>query len=205
MKALILLLKGIRKTYRIFLHIYNQLFTHLVFLVNGVKYKSFATRGVPVITIDEKSEIIVGKLLRMNNGTSSNNIGFNTPCQLGATNGAKLIIGDNVGMSQTSMFALSSDIIVGNNTLLGGGVKVYSSDFHSIDWSDRRNPIKDKKTRNSKKVIIGNDCFIGAGVIILKGVEIGDRSVIGAGSVVTKSIPSDCIAAGNPARVLKRM
>lgn len=204
MKALIIFLIGIRKSWRIFFQFYNQLFTHLVFLVNGVEYKSFTTKGIPIITIDGSSKIVVGKSLTMNNGTSNNNIGFNAPCQLGATNGAKLIIGDNVGMSQTSIFALSSDVIVGNNTLFGGGVKVYSSDFHSINWEDRRYPARDKKKRLCNKVIIGHDCFIGAGVIILKGVEIGDRTVIGAGSVVTRSIPSDCIAAGNPAKVLKR-
>ena len=67
----------------------------------------------------------------------------------------------------------------------------------------RRNPIIDQKNRKSAPVVIGEDCFIGAGTTILKGVTIGDRVVIGAGSVVTKSIPADCIAAGNPCRVIK--
>ena len=51
---------------------------------------------------------------------------------------------------------------------------------------------------------IGKNCFIGGRSLILPGVEIGDNCIIGAGSLVTKSVPSGCIAAGNPARVLKR-
>jgi galactoside O-acetyltransferase len=50
---------------------------------------------------------------------------------------------------------------------------------------------------------IGNNCWLGAGVIVLGGVTIGDNSVIGAGSVVTKDIPSNVIAVGNPCRVLR--
>lgn len=57
----------------------------------------------------------------------------------------------------------------------------------------------------SAPVIIGDDVFIGARAIILKGVTIGDGAVIGAGSVVTKSIPPRVIAAGNPARIIKEI
>lgn len=59
--------------------------------------------------------------------------------------------------------------------------------------------------RKCKPVVIGDDCFIGAGTMILKGVTIGARSVIGAGAVVTKSIPSDEVWAGNPAKLIKKL
>ncbi len=59
------------------------------------------------------------------------------------------------------------------------------------------------KNRIDKEIVIEDDVLIGMNSIILKGVHIGARSVIGAGSVVTKDIPADCIAAGNPARVIK--
>ena len=54
-------------------------------------------------------------------------------------------------------------------------------------------------------MVIGEHCWIGGHVTILPGVTIGDRSVIGAGAVVTKDVPPDCLAVGNPARVVKRL
>lgn len=59
--------------------------------------------------------------------------------------------------------------------------------------------------RRYASVTIGDDCFIGAGVIILKGVTIGARCVIGAGSVVTKDVAADIIAAGNPVKVIRQI
>ena len=148
-------------------------------------------------------KISVGNGLRMNNGNSANNIGFSAPCSLMAIGGAHLLIHDNVGMSQTALCAVGADITIGRNTLLGGGVRVYSSDFHSLHYIDRRDEKVDSSKRQSAPVVIGEDCFIGAGTVILKGVTIGDRTIIGAGSVVTKSIPADCIAAGNPCKIIK--
>ena len=63
--------------------------------------------------------------------------------------------------------------------------------------------MKDMANRVDKEIIIDDDVLIGMQVTILKGVHIGARSIIGAGSVVTKDVPCDCIAAGNPARVVK--
>lgn len=57
--------------------------------------------------------------------------------------------------------------------------------------------------RHDAKTVIGKNCFIGAGAIILPNIEIGDSVIVGAGSVVTKDIPSNCAVAGNPARVIK--
>ena len=89
--------------------------------------------------------------------------------------------------------------------LMGGGIKIYSSDFHSLDYMHRRSIDIDKQNKKSSPIHIGNDVFIGAGSTILKGVTIGDRSIIGAGSVVTKSIPSDEIWAGNPAKFIRKV
>ena len=56
-----------------------------------------------------------------------------------------------------------------------------------------------------KRIVIGEDCWLGGNVIVLPGVTIGKGSTIGAGSVVTKDVPDYCVAAGNPARVLKKI
>lgn len=76
------------------------------------------------------------------------------------------------------------------------------NDVHQIDYAERRTS---KGIIQSSPVVIEDDVWLGANVIVLKGVTIGARSIIGAGSVVTKSIPADCIAAGNPARIIKHL
>jgi maltose O-acetyltransferase len=77
-------------------------------------------------------------------------------------------------------------------------VQIYTA-THPIDAVLRRSK------ENGKPVIIGDDCWIGGGAIICPGVTIGNRCVIGAGSVVTKDIPDDSLAAGNPAKVIRKI
>lgn len=179
--------------------------TRLRLAGNGVRYSSYRIVGVPVIQVEGGGGIVLGNNFAMNNGMKANQIGFNTPCVLRAEGGGSIFIGENVGMSQTTLIAKNVDIAIGNNVKLGGGVKVYTTDFHCLDYMKRRDPKSDMSERKCLPVSIGDDCFVGAGVIILKGVTIGARSIIGAGSVVTKDIPSDSVAAGNPCKVIKRI
>lgn len=208
MSPLIFIYKAVRKLWRILLRDpFCHVATSVVMRGNGVRHGSFHTNGIPVITVDrKKSRIIIGGNLRMNNGQADNCIGFPARCSLMALEGGAIHIGDNVGMSQAAICAIGADITIGNHALLGGGVKIYSSDFHSLNYLDRRDyKVADRNNCKCAPVTIGEDCFIGAGTIILKGVTIGDRTIIGAGSVVTKSIPADCIAVGNPARMIKKL
>lgn len=186
-----------------FVRLSDMFHTKIRLWANGVESKNYRIVGVPFIQVS-CGKIVFGKNLEMNNGMKSNQIGFNSPCIFRAEN-ASITIGDNVGMSQTTLIAYNADITIGDNVKLGGGVKVYTTDFHCLDYMKRRDPKVDMCERKCVSVTIGNDCFIGAGVIILKGVKIGDRSIIGAGSVVTKDIPADCIAAGDPFRVIKHL
>lgn len=201
MKVRLYMYKMLRKTCLGIKGFVDYTLTWIVFFCLCEKYHNFKTKGVPFIdvSIREKSSIHIGKNFKMNNGMAGNQIGFgDSPCVLQAIGGS-IVIGDNVGISQTALIACyGAKIIIGNNTLLGSGVRIYTTDFHSIDYLLRR---KETRLQNivGKDVSIGNDCFIGAGVTILKGVVIGDRSVVGAGSVVTKNIPADEIWAGNPA------
>ncbi len=89
--------------------------------------------------------------------------------------------------------------------MVGGNVRIFDHDFHSLDFRHRRKGGGDSEHIKSAAVIIEDDVFIGANAIILKGVHIGARSVVGAGSVVTsKDIPPDSLIIGNPARIVKR-
>lgn len=177
--------------------------TKWYFFSLDVKTNGYKTNGVPIVNVINGC-IKIGKNFKMNNGLSLNTIGFTTPCVLIAKD-ARLIIGNNVGISQTSLIASNADIIIGDNVLMGAGTKIYSSDFHSLNNECRRDSTIDSANCKSKTVCIGNDVFVGAGTTILKGVSIGSKSIVGAGSVVTHSIPSNEIWAGNPAKMIRKI
>ncbi len=104
-------------------------------------------------------------------------------------------------------------IKIGNGVNIGGDCIIMDTDAHNLDWKIRAGLVKnsegmiieDTTSALSAPIEIEDHAFIGTRSIILKGVTIGARSIIAAGSVVTKSIPPDCIAGGNPCRVIKQM
>lgn len=118
-------------------------------------------------------------------------------------------IGHNTGLSSPCVWA-KERITIGNYVNMGGDCILMDSDAHSLDWRvrDSGEMVSPKQSRDNAEakcapIVIEDHVLIGARSIILKGVTIGEGSVIGAGSVVVKSIPPHCIAAGNPAKVIK--
>jgi len=105
-------------------------------------------------------------------------------------------------MSSTVLWA-HNKIVIGNYVKIGGNCILIDTDAHNLDFSIRRGQYTD--WGESAPIVVEDDAFIGANCIILKGVTIGARSIIAAGSVVTKSIPADCVAGGNPARVIRQL
>ena len=89
---------------------------------------------------------------------------------------------------------------IGNNVMCGPEVITYTNS-HKFDSVTI--PMCEQGYTTSKKIRIGNDVWIGARVIILPGITIGDGSIIGAGSVVTKNVPNYSIVAGNPAKIIR--
>ena len=120
-------------------------------------------------------------------------------------------IGHHVGMSSPCLWA-KERISIGNFVNIGGDCIIMDSDAHNLDWRIR-DSLKmvspkmslDNYTAKCAPIVIENHVLIGARSIILKGVTIGHGSVIGAGSVVVKDIPTNCIAAGNPCKVIKML
>lgn len=146
-------------------------------------------------------QIIIGNNLTISSGFCYNPINRNIRTALFVENGATLSIGDNVGISGACLWA-HERISIGNNVKIGGDTIIIDSDCHSLDYQ-KRSSLNDQKYKVNKPITIENDVLIGARSIILKGVTIGARSIIGAGSVVVKDIPSDCLAAGNPCKVIR--
>lgn len=111
--------------------------------------------------------------------------------------GFNLKFGRNVFVNFNFSALSGAEIEIGDNCLIGPNVGVYTA-MHPLDPEKRNSGIN-----FSRRVKIGANCWIGAGAIILPGVEIGEGCTIGAGSVVTKDIPPRCVAAGNPCKVLR--
>ena len=112
-----------------------------------------------------------------------------------------LEIGNRVGISHANITAYDK-VVIEDDVLIGSGVKIWDTDFHPIDYTER---IKSEVDGTTKPIVIREGAFIGGCSIILKGADIGKRAVIGAGSVVTGKIPDDEVWAGNPARFIKRI
>ena len=143
--------------------------------------------------------ITIGERFVAHSCSKGNSIGVFQPVIITAWGkGAEVIIGDDVGLSGCSITA-ERRIRIGNRVLVGAGVLIIDSDAHPLTPEGR----KAKEMAATAPIEIGDDVFIGARAIILKGVTIGDGAVIGAGAVVVKDVPPRSIVAGNPARVLK--
>lgn len=132
----------------------------------------------------------------------SNGIDSNTRSQIFVTNGSTFTIGDHSGFTSASINC-SCGITIGNYVKIGAGCLFLDTDFHASDWRQRCNPKTDGINAKSAPITIDDHVFIGARSIICKGVHIGEHSVIASGSVVVKDIPANCIAGGNPCKVIK--
>ena len=108
-------------------------------------------------------------------------------------------LGENVFINYNGMMLDGGLITIGDNTQVGPNCQFLTPN-HPIDYIERRKPIE-----KCSPITIGQDCWLGGGVTVCPGVTIGDRCIIGAGSVVTKDIPSDSMAVGNPCRVIKKL
>ncbi|MCX6232337.1 MAG: DapH/DapD/GlmU-related protein [Bacteroidetes bacterium] len=156
---------------------------------------NLTTRGLLIIKRIPKSTIVIGNNCRFNNRPTSNHIGINRPCIISTQmENASIIIGDNCGLSGTVIGCFKS-IILGNNVMCGANTLITDSDWHPTD----------PRSGSPKPIIIEDNVWLGVNVTILKGVKIGANSVIGAGSIVTKDIPSNVIAAGNPCKVIQAL
>ena len=116
--------------------------------------------------------------------------------------GEHIHLGNNVEINMNCVFLDCNRIEIGHHSGIGPGVHIYTV-YHPINAKDRLGEKSNFWRSQTSQVKIGNNVWIGGGSIILPGVTIGDNTTIGAGSVVTKDIPSNVLALGNPCRVVR--
>ena len=180
----------------------DRILNPILFAAHGVHCDGSlkGVRGIPTIRRSRKGGIRIGKGFQANAGKSRNMIGSGTRLLLRTVGEGQIRIGDRVGMSNCAIVSYDH-VTIGDDVMIGGGVRIWDSDFHPTDFAARTSDYTNSGAH--APVTIENGAFIGADALILKGVTIGEKAVIGAGSVVTKSVPAGEIWAGNPARKIR--
>ncbi len=122
----------------------------------------------------------------------------NINIQIGASFSKDTILGNNSGIGERAL--ITRNVVIGNDVMMGPDVKIYTVNH---EFSNTKIPMNKQGFRNSRRVVIEDDVWIGANVIILPGVTIGKGSVLGAGCVISKDVEPYSIMVGNPARKVK--
>ncbi len=164
-------------------------------IFRGIKFKNFPLfNGITYFKKGRRNLLLIGDNCIFLSRSTSNLIGINRPCIISSIgeNGSVLKIGNNCGFSGT-VIGCFEKITIGDNVKCGANTIITDSDWHP----------EDPRSSAAKPVVIEDNVWLGVNVVVLKGVKIGSNSIIGAGSIVTKDIPSNVIAAGNPCKVIK--
>lgn len=157
--------------------------------------KDCSFRGWASFHITDGSRVIIGGNCRFNSRTTSNRIGVNHKCMISTLEkNALLQIGSGSGFSGVSIGCFKK-IVIGNNVKVGANVLITDSDWH----------LDDPRVSEPKPILIKDNVWLGYGVVVMKGVTIGENTIIGINSVVTKDLPANVVAAGNPCRILKKL
>ena len=167
-------------------------------------------KGVPVIFNKKGANIAIGDKCTIKSSFLSNLVGlYSRTIIVTRAPEAFIKIGNNVGISGATIYARKG-ITIGDNTAIGGNVKILDNDFHPIEAEKRIELLNNPNGGDSdlvpaKEIVIGRNCFIGCNSIILKGTVLGDGCVVGAGSVVSGKFKPGAVIVGNPGREIKNM
>ncbi len=160
----------------------------------------------PILKLPENSKLILGSKVVLNSDAKNSNTALTFSCTLVCGLIGTIKIGNNTMLNGVSITAYNC-VTIGENCQIASCTMISDTDFHPLNAKQRELECMgykiDHSIVNKKPVSIGNNVWIGWGCVILKGVTIGNNCIIGAGSVVLNDIPSDTLAAGNPAVVKK--
>lgn len=189
----------------------NSNWFKFVLRATKVKYgKNLLLKGIPIIFNKAKAELTIGDNCLIKSSFLSNLVGlYSRTIIVTRVPGAYIHIGNNVGISGATIYARKG-ISIGDNTAIGGNAKILDNDFHPHDWETRNQYLLDPNGGDAdvvpaREIKIGKNCFIGCNSIILKGTVLGDGSIVGAGAVVAGRFEENCVIAGNPAKVIRKL
>ncbi len=182
----------------------NSNWFKLVMKATGVSYgKGLLLKGMPIIFNKRGARLAIGESCTIKSAFLSNLVGlYSRSIIVTRTPEAEILIGDRVGISGATIYARKR-ITIGDDTLIGGNVKIIDNDFHPIEIEARN--ADDKDRIGVRPVTIGKNCFIGCNALILKGTELGDGCVVGAGAVVCGKFEANTVIAGNPAKAIRKI
>lgn len=187
----------------------NSNWFKLIMKITNVDFgKDLLLKGIPIIFNKKGAKLKIGKNVTIKSSFLSNLVGlYSRTIIVTRSPEAKIIIGDNVGISGATIYARKG-IYIGENTCIGGNCKILDNDFHPIEVELRNELLLDENGGDSnlipsKDIKIGKNCFLGCNSIILKGTILGDGCVVGAGAVVSGKFADNCVIVGNPGRVIK--
>lgn len=159
--------------------------------------------GKPSIERANGARIILGKGVILVSESTANTAGINHPVIISAEGPGSIIrIEDGVGISGASIVTCS-EIVVGEQTMIGANCNIYGTDFHCQRASERLHQSNGTASAPTSPIHIGKRCWLASNITVLKGVTIGDESVVGAMSLVNKDVPSKAVVAGVPAKLIK--
>lgn len=162
-------------------------------------YKGSNIDKTTTFDIRNGAKCIIGRNVTLRSDINGYHTAMSFPTRIFAdASNATIEIGDNCRLNGVSIHA-KINISLGSNCVVASGVHILDSDGHVVNSSDRTN----WETDIPKKIVIGNNVWIGLNAIVLKGTIIGDNSIVSAGSVVKGEFPSNVIIQGNPAVVYR--
>lgn len=169
------------------------------FILNGESSNLRVYSGVEIWgKIKIGRNVIIHRRVRIyKNNTLGDNVYLGDGVELRCNRGNKVFIGNNVTVNKNSL--IMGNVTIGNDCLIAPNCIIVGSNHN---FSDLMLPIN-KQGISSKGIVIENNVWIGAQVVVVDGVRIGEGAIIGAGSIVTKDIPPFSIAVGNPCKVVK--
>ena len=182
--------------------IFDNYYNHRLLKKHQVECKNFPTINgrLSIALFAAYGQIKIGENVIITSSAKENPVSGSQTVFLIKGDNALIQVGDRTGMSNVIICA-RKQIIIGDDVALGAGCRIFDTDFHSVDFDERKADINIP----CKPVEIKDKAFIGSNALIMKGVTIGEGAVIGANAVVTKNVGDYEIWGGNPAKLLKKM
>lgn len=172
--------------------LYNGIDSELVALRQNAKAIIHKINNLDPLNVEERSELIKELL-----GKHGNEFYFEPPIRFDY--GVNTVIGEKFYANYNLTVLDCAKVTIGNNAYIGPNVALYTAN-HPLDAATRNQDLE-----YALPITIGNNVWIGGNVVVNPGVTVGNNVVIGSGSVVTKDIPDNVLAAGNPCKVIRQL